>query len=357
MHKGNSAEPNLDTLRAVAVLMVLTDHVVKMIAQQVGFSIDPYNLIIGRLGVLLFFVHTALVLNYSMSRARLSGWNEIRAFYIRRILRIYPLAIATVVLVVVLQVPPMPWYEYKVDVASIVSSLTLTGNLFYLSPVQIPMWSLPIEMQMYLALPIIYLIVRRRPLWVLGLWLLSLPLSWIQPTYLGRFNVVAFAPCFLGGVLAFTLAERAKVKLPGWMWLPALLLVSVVYVALQSRMPKIHFPPVQWLTCLLVGAIIPSFADSTSKALNTASAFVAKYSYSIYLLHIPAIWLGCVVLSDAPYWAQWTITVMLLCALTALGYHLIEAPAIKLGARLVSRRLENEIRIDSYAPRRTGRPI
>ncbi|WP_116812657.1 acyltransferase family protein [Steroidobacter cummioxidans] len=339
MHTGSNAEPNLDILRALAVLMVLADHVAEMVAiQNPGLSFHPYDLILGRLGVLLFFVHTALVLNCSMERTRLSGWNDIRSFYIRRIFRIYPLAIATVVLVVALQVPAMPWREYQVDFASILTSLTLTGNLLYTAPVQVPMWSLPIEMQMYLALPLIYLAVRGRPLWVLALWLLSLPLAWLQPTYLGRFNVIAFAPCFLGGVLAFSLAQRSQFKLPGWTWLPALLLIGAAYVLLQSRMQNIHFPPVQWLTCLLVGAIIPSFSDSTSQALNTASAFVAKYSYGIYLFHIPAIWLGCVVLSEASAWLQWTIAAVTLCVLTGAGFHLIESPAIKLGARLATRR-------------------
>ncbi|WP_129779316.1 acyltransferase family protein [Peristeroidobacter soli] len=333
----HDAEPNLDILRALAVLMVLADHVTEMLAlQNAALSIHPYNLILGRLGVLLFFVHTALVLNHSMARAGLTDWNDIKSFYIRRAFRIYPLAIATVALVVALNIPTMPWREYNASLTSIVTSLTLTSNLLYAEPVLQPMWSLPIEVQMYIALPIIYLIVRKRPSWVLALWLLSLPVAWLQPTYLGRFSVFAFVPCFLGGILAFTLADRAKFKLPGWMWLPTLLLISAAYLVLQRQ--SIHFPPTQWLTCLLVGAIIPSFAHSTAARLNAAGAFIAKYSYGIYLFHVIAIWVGCIVLADAPHWLQWTVAAVTLCALSGLGYHWIEHPAIKLGARLATRR-------------------
>jgi peptidoglycan/LPS O-acetylase OafA/YrhL len=58
------------------------------------------------------------------------------------------------------------------------------------------MWSLQLEVQMYLALPFIYLIVRGRPAWALALWFLSLPVAFLQPVYLGRLSVLAFVPVF-----------------------------------------------------------------------------------------------------------------------------------------------------------------
>lgn len=332
-----TAEPNLDILRALAVLMVLGAHVIEMVAiQNPALSIHPYNLILGRLGVLLFFVHTALVLNLSMERMRLAGWEQVRSFYIRRAARIYPLAIACVTIVLVAQVPVMPWGTFQATPAEILTNLTLTTNLAYHPVVITPLWSLPIEVQMYVALPIIYLIVRRRPAWVLALWLLSVPIAWIQPTYLGRLSVLAFAPCFLAGVLAYTLISRYRIKIPAAAWLPVLILVSVAYLCAQGPRSNIHWPPMQWLLCLIVGAMIPMFAESSARALNTAAAFVAKYSYGIYLFHVIAIWVGCVVLADLPYWLQWTVAAAALCVLTGLGYHWIEAPAMRLGSRLAN---------------------
>lgn len=337
--QSTAAEPNLDILRAVAVLLVLGDHVSEMLARQFpALSIDPYNLILGRLGVLLFFVHTALVLNLSMERMGLVGWEQIRAFYIRRAARIYPLAIACVLIVVAFQVPPLPWSEFKATWPTILTSMTLTTNLAYHQPVLVPLWSLPIEVQMYVALPIIYLIVRGRPLWVLALWCLSLPVAWIQPVYLGRLSVLAFAPCFLSGVLAYTLSKQSAIRLPAGAWLPVLILVSVAYVCVQAPNANMHYPPPQWLLCLLVGALVPMFADSTAKALNSAAAFVAKYSYGIYLFHCIALWLGCVVLSEVPIWLQWTVMASTLILLTGIGYHYIEEPCIRLGARWAKRR-------------------
>jgi peptidoglycan/LPS O-acetylase OafA/YrhL len=127
---------------------------------------------------------------------------------------------------------------------------------------------------------------------------------------------------FFEGVLAFTLSKQSRIKLPPSAWLPVLLLLSVAYLCALGPNTNIHFPPSQWLLCLVVGALIPLFADSTTKALNTAAAFVAKYSYGIYLSHT----------------MQWSVTSVALCVLTGLGYHYIEEPAIRLGARWASRR-------------------
>jgi peptidoglycan/LPS O-acetylase OafA/YrhL len=138
--------------------------------------------------------------------------------------------------------------------------------------------------------------------------------------------------------LSGVLSKQSRIKLPASASLPVLLLLSVAYLCAQGPNTNIHFPPFQWLLCPVVGALIPLFADSTTKALNTAAAFVAKYSYGIYLPHTIALWLGCVLLSELPIWLQWSVTSVALCVLTGLGYHYIEAPAIRLGARWASRR-------------------
>ena len=45
-----------------------------------------------------------------------------------------------------------------------------------------------------------------------------------------------------------------------------------------------------WLYCITIAAAIPLFADSPSAWINRAAATVAKYSYGIYLLHAPALY-------------------------------------------------------------------
>src|SRR5262245_53945778 len=99
--------PNLDILRAVAVLTVVVDHLVPTLrfhGYEVPRLVQLLTFHIGHAGVLAFFVHTSLVLMYSLDRtggaAGSAPW--FGRFYLRRGLRIYPLAIACVVAVVTL---------------------------------------------------------------------------------------------------------------------------------------------------------------------------------------------------------------------------------------------------------------
>src|SRR5580698_5370161 len=99
---------NLDMLRAIAVLCVFFAHLC-LIALEFGYLPVPTHVEIwkilltqlGRVGVLFFFVHTALVLMLSLDRTQPVGL--IVNFYIRRIFRVYPLCIVCILAVLVLK--------------------------------------------------------------------------------------------------------------------------------------------------------------------------------------------------------------------------------------------------------------
>lgn len=62
---------NLDILRSVAVLAVFLCHLLQVMAgckfgERLAFGIETYSL--GQIGVVIFFVHTSLVLMQSMER-------------------------------------------------------------------------------------------------------------------------------------------------------------------------------------------------------------------------------------------------------------------------------------------------
>src|SRR5207247_7825315 len=88
-------------LRSIAVLLVLVDHVCRhYFVDRIGrFAVVD----LGLFGVLLFFVHTSLVLMHSMQRSGLTGWALLRNFRIRRFFRIYPLSVVAVLTAVAFQ--------------------------------------------------------------------------------------------------------------------------------------------------------------------------------------------------------------------------------------------------------------
>jgi peptidoglycan/LPS O-acetylase OafA/YrhL len=331
---------NLDILRSVAVSLVLLDHVLETIsAAHPARQFHPYDWCAGRLGVLMFFVHTSLVLNFSMARLRAGGLNLLRSFLLRRAFRLYPLSILCVLLVVTLRVPDMPFHPEFVwhGWANLVSNLALTMNLTFSLPVLGPLWSLPIEAQMYVALPLIYILLgpTRSP-WVAGaLWLVSCGLAWIQPHYSDRLNVIGYAPCFMSGVLAYTLSGRCGTRVAAMLWGPFLGIALLGFALTQKFVVAgVYNRPLGWLFCLALGLAIPLFRDSGARTANFMAAHLARYSYGIYLFHCIALWLGYAVLARWPESVQWTVAGAVVLFMSVASYHWLEKPAIDLGARL-----------------------
>jgi peptidoglycan/LPS O-acetylase OafA/YrhL len=151
------------------------------------------------------------------------------------------------------------------------------------------LWSLPLEVQMYVLLPFCFLVTLRGVRPTLALYGLSLVLFYVQSAYdrLWRLSVLHYGPAFLFGVLAFA-------------WL------------------REHRG-------------IPDFGPSVT---TRVAHVIAKYSYGIYLLHIPAAGIAFVGGAHLPVAARWALYTLLLVVLPVAGYHAIEEPCIVWGKRL-----------------------
>lgn len=328
--------PNLDLLRAFAVLLVLLNHVVDTWRTFLGLERTSWAQDLGRLGVLLFFVHTCFVLMASLRRMNANGAPLVRAFYLRRACRIYPLSLFCIGLVLWLGVPRLPWENFELPTAAgLASNLALTMNLTDSRLVLGPLWTLPIEVQMYLVLPFIFLATRlatdlRRIAMCYGIALLA---AWLLPLVSARFYGAMFAPCFMAGVLAYALRERMAPRVPAVVWPVFLAVVAVAYVVLEEFIPGVSNRPLQIALCLAVGLALPHFAQSVARPLNRVAAALARYSYGIYLFHCVALWFGFYWMQPASPWtgAAWSLAALVL--LSVAGYHAIEAPAIRFGAR------------------------
>jgi peptidoglycan/LPS O-acetylase OafA/YrhL len=332
---------NLDILRGTAVLLVLLGHVLDVVVSR--HHLQGWGDCIGccgRLGVLLFFVHTSLVLNFSLARLDASGWRLFRAFLVRRIFRLYPLSIFCVLLVVALKVPRTPLGHYVAySWGTVLANITLTTDVADFPVVLGPLWTLPIELQMYLVMPLAFMLLgsARSPRVALGLWLLASAIAWMQPNLGRRLTSIDFAPCFIAGTVAYTLSGLYTRRIAAFLWMPCLLALLYMIVAVQSAVPDgISNMPLEWMFCLLLGLVIPLFHDSTPAAVNFVANRIARYSYGIYLFHFIAIWTGCTVFGGLPEPLQWVTALGLLVVMSVGSYHLLEKPAIDFGARLGS---------------------
>lgn len=207
--------------------------------------------------------------------------------------------------------------------------LALTNNLTFSPFVLAPLWSLPFEVDMYLVLPLLYLVAIRRTgvAAVVGMWVAAVALAMlITPEVIYRAKVLQFVPCFMGGVAGYALSRSVRnPALPAWLW-------PVWIVALWAGYATLNPGREGWLPCLLLGLSIPLFKQVSLPAVTVSAQRVAQYSYSIYLAHIPLLWLCCVKLPlAAPL--QWTLFAGAMVAVPMALFHGIEQPMIRLGTR------------------------
>jgi peptidoglycan/LPS O-acetylase OafA/YrhL len=315
---------NLDLIRATAVLCVFFAHLNENYFRTHGHPhfVSEWSWHFGQMGVLIFFVHTSFVLMQSLER---DGGNKTK-FYIRRIFRIYPLSIFVVTIAFLLQLHPWTWDQYFANV-------TLTTNLLYVDDMTPSLWTLPIEVQMYLVLPFLFAFAKPRPAWALGLvWIGAVIAGVMQPHISDRLNVMEFGPCFVAGVMSWRIAKSVRTKMPGIVWPLAFLAVWPVFL-IASRAYDDYF---RWAFCLALGLAIPWFADLRLSFLNAISHTVAKYSYGIYLTHVAIM--STAFRLPVPIAVQFLILIAGTFFVPFALFHLIEDPLIRMGQGLVSTR-------------------
>jgi peptidoglycan/LPS O-acetylase OafA/YrhL len=207
------------------------------------------------------------------------------------------------------------------------ANILLIQNIVNMESISSPLWSLPYEVQMYLILPILFLAVRapKRGIRLIAIYVASLFLSRLNP-------LLRFIPCFLAGVVAYRLLGMVRPRLPSWSWCPAVLLVVAIYTS-KPRSDNSWLKEV--LVCLVFGALIPLFKKNHG-AIAKAAAHVAKYSYGIYLCHMPILWL-LYRRSAVPDWERPIWLAIAIVVVPVVCYHLIEYPLIQIGTRLANR--------------------
>jgi peptidoglycan/LPS O-acetylase OafA/YrhL len=342
---------NLDILRSFAVSVVVIDHLVPTLATHTGFHNQVVLALanhIGKAGVLAFFVHTSLVLMYSLERMTRAAGKVTLRFYLRRFFRIYPLSIFCITLALVLHIPDVTWQTPDIITTPMIfSNYLLMQNIFARTSILAPLWSLPFEVQMYLVLPALYFLTlrRRAVLWLSSLFVgscgLGILVFWVTK---GHLSMAEYIPCFLCGVLCYSLRDRIPQRVPAALW-PFFVLLLICGYCLAMGLHRAGFYWIGWAFCLLLGLAINVFHNSTLKYINRAAEKLALYSYGVYLLHIPALYLVFIVLGIKASVLGSLFFIAITLGASTITYHFIESPFIDLGRRLSARPARSPILI------------
>jgi peptidoglycan/LPS O-acetylase OafA/YrhL len=331
---------NLDILRSFAVTAVLTEHFIDALGTNLGYdntSVTAVTNNLGAAGVAAFFVHTCLVLMYSLERLNESGNKVSLRFYVRRIFRIYPLAIFCIAMAVILHIPNWPREDaYAITPRIIVANLFLVQNLIGKVSVIGPLWSLAYEVQMYVVLPALFYLalMKRAILYICCLIAVFCGLGLALAFTTGHMNMAAYIPDFLCGILCYTLRDHFRAFIPSILWSPfvVVLIGAFCFVNLGTG-PSFW---TGWIFCLVLGLAINLFHDSENKPVNAIAGRVAMYSYGMYLLHVPVLYLVFMVLDIRSIAVAAALFVAITIASSAITYHLLEARFIAIGKRLSS---------------------
>ena len=339
---------NLDILRTFAVTSVVIQHLMQTLIAHTGFhaaAVIEFTHHLGQAGVLAFFVHTSLVLMYSLERMALSAEPVTLRFYVRRFFRIYPLSVFCIILALIFHIPDRTWQAPSIiTVPVIFSNLFLVQNLVARTSIIGPLWSLPYEVQMYVVLPALYFLAvkRRGVLYLCGLLAFFCGVGFLIFGVWGdHLNMANYVPCFLSGVLCYSLRNRIQAFLSATLWpLFVVLLISAYCLTNQQAEPSFWKG---WIFCLLIGLAINAFHNSANKPLNFVAQRIAQYSYGIYLIHVPMLFVVFMVFGIRNLVFGPLLLVGLTMAASIITYHFIESPLIDMGRRLSSRPPRDEL--------------
>ncbi len=353
---GESYWPQLDALRAFAVLAVMATHF--------SGTVHAWVPELGTGAVRLFFVLSGFLITGILLRCRgrvAAGVStmgfQLRQFYLRRSLRIFPAFYGTLFLAAALNMeamrPTFWWHFFYASNFLVASRNAWIGIVSHF-------WSLAVEEQFYLFWPwlILFTPQRRLPL-LLGLVCAIGPITRAVVLFLapdGYITATVLTPACLdqlgaGAVLAWLWHTRgAAAALPA-RWRTVGLLLLVVAVPAELLLCSVNFWSAVFAPTLQAIAFV-ALIDGAARGFRGAVGsvllwrpllWIGQISYGLYLLHNFSHWWAPRILRQLTryrlsYFPNEFLHVLFLTALSfgaaITSWYLLERPLNRLKSRL-----------------------
>jgi peptidoglycan/LPS O-acetylase OafA/YrhL len=347
--------PALDGLRFLAFFAVFIRHTLAawsfLADPNAPASVEVWTFgQYGWMGVDLFLALSAFLLTRLLlvERERFGKINVPR-FFARRALRIWPLYFAllavgfsTSQVVGADYIDPMILRHHLLAFSLFLGNWSSALYGFAQSPLLALLWTVSLEEQFYLLLPlVIAAIARRRSLalvafgamafsilvrtWLLANGAKSTTLYLITPTRLDSFAMGILLALAAPEVKRWASHARNKVLLSGIL-LAALLLIFVTGSRDRPGPHLIYMYPLIAICagCALTFALVPGwFSGLLSRKPLT---YLGKISYGLYALHGGALWIVGLVSTSLPFAVRFALSLALSVALASVSYRYLERP-------------------------------
>jgi peptidoglycan/LPS O-acetylase OafA/YrhL len=341
-------DPAIEALRGLAALVVVAAHYARFIIDQPGawgFATT---------GVDLFFVLSGYVFApYFFGKPLPAGPHLVRRFF-----RLYPLYVVALFTYAVLKEPdPAAWSHFWTHLF-MAHTLHSQEVAFFYNPA---FWSLPPEVEFYLALPLlVWLLARVRFAWLiwialalhLALAALAVPGEGVTPRAIATVHLPGLLIEFCLGAWAYRLAQgqagAAAFRLAcGLGWLAVMCVVYATWIAggRDASAPG-------WISgniglgaafgYALVVSGVATRADGWRDGRLRLCFLAGQLSYGVYLFHnaapsiVQRLWQG------ASGWPALLASLALTLLIAFALHHAVEAPLRNLGRNL-SRRISARV--------------
>ena len=295
---------HLDGLRAVAIFGVIIYHA------KIYFTSEPF-LKGGFLGVDLFFVISGYLMTSIIYEQSKNNNFSFKKFILKRIRRIFP----AILFICIVSLPFIYFHIMPKDlieqIKSILSSIFFFSNFFYsyisqeyaaesslLKPF-IHTWSLSVEMQFYVILPLIIVLVIKKDLSLFKTFLILIIIFFICSLFsniyfqdLNFYNSISRLWEFLFGGLVYLIQKKNFKINQNNSFINSLIILSFFTIIFYFIIFDTDLFFKTWLLIPFVfcSGILIFFKENNlmNKLFNlNLISYIGKISYSLYLTHFP----------------------------------------------------------------------
>ncbi len=363
------ASVSLDLMRGIAALIVCLEHWRNLLyvdyrqinSHRFLFAM-PYVISgAGHQAVVIFFVLSGYLISGSIFRLTERGQWSWRLYLTHRLVRLWIVLIPALILGAVLDFAGLHSHLAPAlyagqtgthilgDVADSLHTSIFAGNLFFLQGILVktfgtngPLWSLANEFWYYILFPCAFLVVRRGTAMITRI--VSAVAFVACACFVGKSILLAFPLWLLGTVLALVPVPRVGFRLR--------MIVTIIYCPLFFFLAKTRLVSgvlsdyiLGVATFVLIWFLLAAKSAAPVNRRVTISRLAARFSYTLYLVHVPFLVLLTAAMAGESRWqpGAFHLLVGFAALLLVIGYALAIASLTEFQTDHVRRWVEKKL--------------